>query len=843
MVHARLRYLILSSVSALFWPQLALAQMTPKVVDQSPVDTASGVSQRSIQGAPTSTQSRSDSTQAGLSDIIVTARRRSERLQSVPIAVQAVSGAEFAARGLSRAEDLIQSTPSLRTSPVSGRRTNVSYILRGISSDEGLISQDAAIGIYTDEVYNPRPVGINQQIYDVENIQVLYGPQGTLFGRNSTAGAVLFTSKRPTDRLEGEISATYGNYDRKELRGILNIPLTEDLAIRISGQRLKRDGYTKQILYDNGSPGRITGTRMIDNENISTLRGSVLWNPGKIFENILIGDYFRSSDRGANYKLWAARACHDPNLSSIPASEAFSPTAGPPIGCFYGNTPSAVFGGAPVNVAVGQGLGNYFDQLAQAHADGPRVNRSDVLTYTRSKAYGVANISTLELSDTLTLKNVFGYRHTDYSSIQEGDLTPLSIIEDGPRSGRSNSISDELQLQGRNFDGRLNWIIGLYGFQERGREQLVSIVFPQLQATPRNTINSKANNRSYSAFAQGTFKIIEALSLTAGVRYTIDKKRATQYDSFSDNRAVPGLISCYLADETATPLPLAECTSRSFDKTYRKPTYTLSLDYQLDRDTLFYVAHRQGYRSGGFNIRGTTPSSVGPFKPEVTKDVELGIKRDWRLWDGASARTNIAVYQTRYSNIQRSVAFVNERGVIVGSIVNAADAKINGFEINGAITPTRGLEISGFWGYVDGKYEDFQAIIAGVPVTSSPDFPNSKSTFGVTVTATPIDSDTVGRLALTANFSYQTKSFDDHALPDIEPESKVPGQGLLNLTVDWEHIAGSPVSAQAFVRNVLNKDYIQGNLSLQDVLGWSTRTYGEPRMAGLTLKYMFGARD
>lgn len=755
-----------------------------------------------------------DGAEARASDeILVTARRREERLQDVPITVQAFTPDMLSERGISRTEDLAQAAPSLSIqSAAQGRRDTPRFEIRGITSDEATLAQDTSVALYFDEVYQGRPAGVNQQLYDLENVQVLSGPQGTLFGRNSTAGAIIFTSKRPTSRFEGELSATYGNYDRRELRGIVNIPVTDNFKLRFSGQRLLRDGYTRDIGLN----------RRIDNVDAWTARGSALFDNGS-FSNLTIVDYFKSKDNLSNNQLTAVRPCTPRAGLPFPTNIL---AGSPPLGCLYGPVGNAILRTPDI-----------FAALAQKRALGIRTVAYDTPTFSRALAYGVSNVTTYQLSDNWTLKNILGHRYTKTSALLDLDGTPVHVSGTTARQ-RASTFSEELQLQGTLADNAINLVAGAFYFREKGNEYTATD--PLSQVNPTGTpaiIDADGVNISKSVYAQITynFPFLQGLSATVGGRYTWDIRKLEQLPT----SVVGPAQRCYYLD--AANVPLNPC-GRSLRTASNEPTWTLGLDYKVSRDVLLYVTSRRGYRAGGFTFRSARLSETQPFAPETVTDLEAGIKADWNLGGDVRLRTNVDAFQIWYNDIQRTVANRTVNNDIAARILNAAKAKIRGFEATANLSPVRGFDIGGFVGYVDAKHTEFAIEVNGAPVTlRDVPFTNSKWSYGVNLSMTPIETAEVGKVTFSANWAYRSEFFGPNSLPDIEPESRVPGQGLLNATINWENIAGSPISGQVFVRNLLNEDYIVGVLSLQNALGLTTRTYGEPRMFGLTLKYAFGS--
>ncbi len=715
----------------------------------------------------------------GTQDIVVTARRRSERLQDVPIAVQAFNEQKLQSRNIVRVDDLVNSTPSLKVANTSSGRTSPSYELRGISSLESLATQDAPVALYVNDVYVARPTGTNQQLFDIENVQVLLGPQGTLFGRNATAGAITISARKPGDKLEAEAHASYGNYDAVNFGGMVNVPVSDRLQIRVAGERSTRDGYTVDLN---------TG-KDYDNLNEYALRAGVRWAPLHSVENILIVDHYRSDDNGSNNILVAGRP-------GQPASRLY-PT--------------------------------FQTLLSQQKARGVRSVAYSADTFAHAKTWNVSNITTVNLTDTLVLKNIFGYHNVHTSVNNDLDGTTLSILEAAAEE-RSRTYSDELQLQGKAFDDRMTFIVGGFYFHEKANYFARSVTLVGFNPNNPGTTNTHAVNESYSVFAQATYDVpfLKGLAATAGARYSWDNRKADY-----DNPTVGVLARCRL-----TGLPAGSPCELTVEKSFRKPTWTLGLDYHIDPSKMVYIASRRGYRSGGFNPKAFSPREASPFQPETVTDVEIGFKGDWRI-GSTRLRTNIAAYDMRYDQIQRSVTSIVD-GVLTTTVVNAAKARIKGLEANVAFEPVHGFELSGYYGLVDAIHTRFDAVVNGVPTTlRNVPFGTARNSYGFTLALTPLDRENVARVTFTGSYNFQDSYFSPLQLPFFDAEAEIPKRQLVNFNLDFANIGGSRFSAQAFVKNAFNEKYVLGVTSVQSALGLTEFIYGEPRFYGVRLSYRF----
>jgi iron complex outermembrane receptor protein len=714
-------------------------------------------------------------TDTGFGDIIVSARRREERLQDVPIAVTAIAGDDLNKQSVTQITDLSRVVPGLSATAGGFGGGVPRFNIRSQVQFEQLITLDPSVGIYFADVAQARAHGTNAAFFDLASVEVLKGPQGTLFGRNTTGGAIVITPKAPTDALGGYIDATLGNYATRIVSGALNIPLSgETLALRLSGRIAKHDGYTY-------SPYAHTG---FDDENSQSWRASLLWKPTDSLRNLLIVNGYHAREHGTAFRL--------------------------------------------TNVLPGSTFATKAPQLLTYLADiGDRrlAGNEDPDSRTLTRTIGISNTTTLDVAG-VTLKNIFGYRHVKNSNNLDFDGSPFFIYV-APESIDEQQYSDEVQLLGKAFDDKLNWIVGGYYFRETGSETQRSTI----TVVPQDIIRTgSVRNESKSLFAQGTYDLgfVEGLSVTAGARYTWDD-RSLQQVGFN-------LLANTCLSTVAT---LPTCLSPEFSKSFHALTYTVNLDWKFAPNQLIYVAHRRGYRSGGFNLRANTPAQFRPFDPEYVKDVEVGLKADWDI-GGTKLRTNIAGYYQWYSDIQRSITFVDPAtGILTVSVVNAATAHVAGFEGEFRWLPIPNVEVSGNVAHSALRYSSFNQALAGGAVQDlsanrigfSPEWTGGGS---IRVTHPLIGS--AGSLALQGDIYAQSKM----QLADINvPFGTAAGYTTLNFRLEWNGILNTGISAAGYLRNATNRNYFNGGFAIAG-LGPIAKQYGQPRTFGIEVHVPFG---
>lgn len=777
-----------------------------------------------------------------IDDIVVTARRVQERLQDVPVAVTAVQGEALQQLGVTNAVDLRTVVPSLTVTNAAGRPATPLYSIRGQRGSDQVFTQDPPVTAYLDEVLITPVAGSNASLFDLENVQVLKGPQGTLFGRNTTGGAVLYTSARPKDEFSGKVEVGYANYDSWRANGFLNLPINEAIKLRAAVD------YRKQGGFGEVKAGPETGKDVSGYEQIAG-RLSLLIAPSSGFENLTIVGYSKWKDEGGS----AFRILDTP-----------APT---------GNA-NIVFN---TDLVASGNKGLLDAMIARQRAGGRFDIESSQPNGGMSEIWTVTNTTSLELSDTLTLKNIFGFRKLDTWDAVDYDGTILPILG-ATNSARAKTYSEEVQLQGTAFDDRLNYIFGVYYFDQRGiegtgtpfmdvRNQLPGTV--AFGGTARMQF-VRIVNQSFSGFGQFGYKLTDQLTFNAGLRYTTDRRKSdstvgtVSKTIFNNNHPVPA--TCEYRDANGAPLPATYADCRiAGSASFSKPSYLIGLDWKPDPDTLVYVAHRSSYRSGGFQSRpfdNTTATQT--FAPEKVKDLEVGLKRDWRLGADLGLRTNIAAYYQWYKDIQRSSTTLTPVGV--GNVVrNAASADIKGLEFESELRLGPIVRVAFNYAYIDAKYGNYPTLFYA-PTNPNADangfIPQDRSNFPFTyipkhqingnLIVTP-DIGDAGDLTLTANVYYQSKIYmgDDYynaaTLQFATNNAPLPndvfytqkGYMLVNARAQLDNIAGTGISAAVWGRNLFNKRYVDSAVLFQNSIGFGTGIYGPPRTYGIDLSFKF----
>ena len=735
--------------------------------------------------------------------ITVTARRRDEALDKVPASVSAFSTEQLAARSISTESDLQRAVPGL-TIRESLSSNQLNYSLRGQSVDAYSSSSPGVLPYFNEFQVTTTSA---TSFIDLESVQVIKGPQGTLFGRNTTGGAVLYGTAKPTNDLSGFAKARIGNYDLREGELVLNLPLVTDrVLVRLAGSILRRDGFMYDDLNDVD----------LGRDSAQTGRISVLLRPSDRLENITMFQY--NSTNGTN--------AGSPIFNVYPASVTaitYSPLGlGPGWPIYVAGNPGVDPAGL-ASFAAAQALRGPY--RVSFNSDSEHRGRSKILT----------NTTTFEASDDITLKNIVGYSYGRSADSTDVDGTPYAIYSNGLDELHDRQVfsakqwSEEFQLQGKAFDSRLEYIVGGYLGYEKKYFYIPTSFFDLRPLVPTVPGADKENvqiSKNQGLFVHGSYGINDQLKFTAGFRYTWEQVRANHLP-----RSLYGQLGF---------------APNGIRETFSKPSWNVGLEYQANSDLLLYVTHRGSWRSGGFNTNSQlAPGSIAVggalFLPETTKDIEAGLKYNGSLGN-TPLRFNVAAYNQWVDNIQRAV-YVNITTPIplgpTALTANVPQAKITGIELEAEIRPASWLTLGANFAYTDARFNKNIVTLFGVTTAFGP-FPDTPKTTGSIFAqiSVPLAGD-MGEMSFRGDFYSQSKFFYSSVNNTINPGSVLPGYSVANFRVNWNEISGSKVSAAFFVKNAFNKTYYTGGLALGSVLGLNTAIPGRPRMYGAEVSVNF----
>jgi iron complex outermembrane receptor protein len=739
-------------------------------------------------------------------DIIVTARRREESAQSVPISITAFGTEALRERSVRELGDITTLVPGIRFVHQGGG-SNMNITLRGLSRAPIGDGPNAVITYFADVPLNFQ--GSNISSYDLANIQVLKGPQGTLFGRNTIGGAVVVTPQGPTYDLQGYVQGSLGNLDFRDIEGALNIPIVDEkAAVRLAGKLSRRDGYTHNIGIG----------RDPDDRHQNSFRVSVLLEPTENLSNLTVLDYFRATEAGVANVLWRVvpgGVIRIPQLASFwdcHTANEFNPT------------PCAGF----------QPTRDIDDALANQQQVGPRQINASLAPNLFRKIWGISNKTELTFGD-ITLRNIAGYRNTRSDTDVDIDALPFfpPIIQ-GSQRFASKQYSNELQILGTALDGRLDFIFGgFYLYEDQGSPAGGRFNIASLGAPWISGFNDRRNKALFAQVGYDLSSLAQGLKLTAGYRYSWDSaKMCTVTSPGSTNN--PGVL------EDECP----DTAGHSFIRFKGKaPTWTLGLDWQATEKVLAYAVTRRGYREGGinapaFNSPGTAiliPYQT--FDPEKLTDIEIGLKAEWNV-GGVRGRFNIAAYRAKHSNVQVDLSTA---GVVAADDpaapqftaigANYGSRILKGIETELVIRPTRTLTISNNAAYNKTKFGELPPVpIPGlIPPPQAARSPKWATTTAVRweVPLRPLESD----LVLGADYYWQSRF--------AQQDGILPSYDSTNARLELNRIGGSAVDAAVFVRNVFDQENLIAGSAVLNSLGIYTASYQEPRVYGLEVRMRF----
>jgi iron complex outermembrane receptor protein len=758
-----------------------------------------------------------------LQEVVVSARRREERLEKVPVAVSALSAEALAEQKVMSETDLESSTPGLTVRQVS-TSNQFSFALRGQTQD-AFSGTSPTVLTYFNEFQSSGTT--STAFFDLQSVQVLKGPQGTLFGRNATGGAVLYEAVRPGRRLEGYLRVSGGNHAEAYGEGAINLPFGDVAALRLAGEYQKRDGLQHNLLLGMNPDS-------IDEKNG---RASLLLTPTGQLENLTTFQYGKYGGYSAAIRIsnaYPIGATHTSPLCIDPSSP----------GVCRLNTLAAELYGPPGSKVFGQfpspqlpGYNGIFDFINKQRSQGfYDVSANRTAAHDADQKL-VVNKTTYTFSKAAVLKNIIGYNKVVSRDYTDEDGSPYQLYTVGLNGGRSGEghtydtkqYSEELQLTGLLANDRLNYIIGgYYGRDDEGINlpTLVGADFTSIIGQPISgpfRVNYENQEISKAGYVQGSYELIHGMHVTAGFRETWEHVTVIHRRGCCD--VLPDDLYALAGVPNAT-------------QTLHKPSWTVGLDYQVTPDMLLYVTQRGSFRAGGFNGLISVPDPANPsgphrndeFRPETTWDVELGAKFAGRI-GGMPARFTVAAYDQTVKDIQRVVYFE------FGQTTNARKARTTGVEFEGQLELARWLQVGVNYAYTNARYMDGHGIVVGAagdihnvilgPFGDTPK--HSGSAYVRVVKELPGER---GQLVARGDVFAQSEFFYTNLADSYTPDTHIGGYSLMNLRLECNDIFGSKISVSAWGRNLVDKQYLVGGNSLGAVTGTNATLPGVPRTYG-----------
>jgi len=724
----------------------------------------------------------------GVQDIVVTAQKRSENIQSVPISVSAVSGEMVENMHAASLKDLQGAVPNVQINNFTNTPNSAVFTIRGI----GVIEPDPFAGntvsIVQDGVPQYFSMGALLDLFDVDRVEVLRGPQGTLFGANTTGGVVNVSTAQPTGEFGGKAEITYGNYNRLDIKAAVDIPLIDDmLAGKIAVMHTGRDGF-----YTNIVDGSDMGSR-----NVTALRSYLKYTPTTDLAVTLSGEYGRARN-GAPVVV----------NGSVPGDQLYVPAGTVYAGEKYGMYQSPCISAASPCKAPSK----YYS------ANDTVPDKSDMDTYRATLTIDWKNTAIGDITA------ITGYKHFKLTEYTDNDATanPANRL-DTYRHTTSWQLSQEVRTSVDVTDN-VNLLLGGF-YLKTHYDHFASLILDFALPGFSQHNRQDQDNWSGSLFAQTFVDITDKLRFQAGIRYTHEKtKMVAGTESFLD----PSGAGQFFGSPSIGGF-VAE-GSKSWDKLGWK----LGLDYKISKGVLLYGSYARGFKSGGFVGRISAPEDIGPFGPETVDTFETGLKADWfdrRL------RTNISAFYTIYKNMQVSQNYILDNGggatQISTSIFNAAKATIKGLELEVTAVPVDGLTLTGSLAYLDATYDKFLFFnslsgdyddLKGYRLQNSPKW---ASNLGATYEF-GLGS---GTATMGANYAYTSSKYLQNLIDP--PIARIQSTHLVRANLGWKPESGQ-WSIELWANNLLDKHYVEAatwNTGL-----FSQISYMPPREYGVSFR-------
>ncbi|HEX7852557.1 MAG TPA: TonB-dependent receptor [Sphingobium sp.] len=789
---------------------------------------------------------------SGPGDIVVTARRREESLQSVPVALSVLDSKTLDATGAFNVNRLQQQLPSVQF--FSSNPRNSAINIRGLGAPFGLTNDgiEQGVGFYVDQVYIGRIGASTLDFVDVERVEVLRGPQGTLYGKNTTAGALNITTKKPSFSPEGQAEFSLGNYHFVQLKATVSGPITDNLAVRLSGSGTRRDGTVQNVL---------TGTDLQRQDNVG-VRGSLLWKPTDTLDFTLSGDF----------NVQNPLCCVQYYARLAPTQRATTRQY---------NALAAAFGYRPPSY-------NAFD----------RVTDLDANINSRQEIGGVSLVANKDLGSA-TLTSVTAYRYWDWKPANDRDFTGLPITTVSQNPSQQRQFSQELRLAS-NGTNKLDYTVGAFFFTQTintqgsqvqgsaasrwlltGADSLDPRVLNGLTST--NTIHF--SNQSAALFGKLNWAATDKLHVQPGIRLNYDKKSGyydavvslqtgSPYDFVANADNVAALLNSKTgAAKTTLQNQLNTLAPQRYSPEFSDWNLSgdINVSYDFSRDVHGYATYAYSFKSGGINLSGLPLNSTSTgvdlttqtVKPEKVNNFEVGLKT--QFFD-RKLTLNVAGYWTEISDYQATVNN-NAVNVIRGYLANADKVRVRGFEFDGSVRPTEWLSLYSSGSYTDAKYVRFKnapcspertggtalpvdangnvigtPAAPGVPGNSLPYCDISGQVLpGVSKWAfsfggevhVPVGS-SQGQVYLGYDGSYRSRFSSN---PSPSDYMWIHGYSLSNFRVGYRE--GTKLNIFGWVRNAFNQNYYELLQTQSGSTGLIVGQPGDPRTWGLTVKTSF----
>lgn len=731
-----------------------------------------------------------------LEEVLVTAQKREQNLQEVPISITSLNAAELETKGITSITELEKSVPNTQFRASRATNSTLTAYIRGVGQQDPLWGFEPGVGVYVDDVYYARPQAAVMDVFDVERIEVLRGPQGTLYGKNTVGGAIKYITRKMTGEAEGKITAATGAYGQREMNISAQLPvISNELYIGGAFAKMERDGYGDVDTGYDINTGTYSNSVENYNKDVLVARVSVEYTPSDRVFIRLAGD--RTDD---NSNQPCGSQSNQSTLTHPANGESFTASSNP-------------FDGACGTSHVSNVENSGFSLTAQ-----------------------------YDLNETTTLKYVFAKREGETQQFIDFDGTPLDAF-DVPAKYTDDQKSHELQL---NYTiERLAVVAGLYYFTGNSAGAF-DVVLNGLGGTPYMdgshydiAIGGDVDTKSSSAYVNASYEILDNLTLTAGLRLTKDDKNSNIKNyAYNTNNSFPysqnqGSGFTYGDPNDDTLLSVTtDINDKEASKDWSELSPSVKLDWQINADIMLYISYAEGFKSGGFDMRGnatTNPNVAQGYDPETVETIEAGIKS--QLWDDR-LRLNFTVFDMDYTDMQLTVQTAQPAPVFFSSdVVNAGTAEIQGAELEALFQVTSGISTSLAIGHMNAELT--KVISAGVDVSDSWEMLNAPDWTGQFGINYERDLGSAGSLMLNTAVSYRdaSRNFNNVVCSCDQDKSYT----LVDASANW-YSADDHWTVSLYVKNLENKEYKTGGYNLGS---GELAFYGPPRTWTASVAYAF----
>lgn len=731
-----------------------------------------------------------------LEEVLVTAQKREQNLQEVPVSITSFNAAELENKGITTITELEKSVPNTQFRASRATNSTLTAYIRGVGQQDPLWGFEPGVGVYVDDVYYARPQAAVMDVFDVERIEVLRGPQGTLYGKNTVGGAIKYITRKMTGEAEAKITVAAGAYGQQDLNIAGQFPVIEnELYIGGAIARMERDGYGKVDTGYNINNATFNSSEENYNKDVLVARISAEYSPGDRLFIRLAAD---STDDDSN----------QPCGSQSSPTALTNPSNGQPF----------VISNNPFDGACGTS----------------HVSNVENSGFSLTVQY--------DLSETTTLKYIFAKREGETQQFIDFDGTPLDAF-DVPAKYADDQKSHELQL---NYTiDRLAVVAGLYYFTGNSAGAF-DVVLNGLGGTPYMdgehfdlAIGGDVDTESTSAYVNASYELLDNLTLTGGLRLTKDDKNSNiQRFSYNTTNSFPytqnqGTGFTFGDPSNDTLLAVAtDISDREASNDWSELSPSVKLDWQMNDDIMLYISYAEGFKSGGFDMRGnaaTNPNVAQGYDPEIVETIEAGIKSQL-LND--RLRLNFTIFDMNYTDMQLTVQTAQPAPVFFSSdVVNAGTAEIQGAELEALLQVTSGVSTSLSIGHMNAELT--KVLSGGVDVSDSWEMLNAPDWTGQVGVNYERDLGDAGSLMLNTAASYRdsSRNFNNVVCSCDQDQSYT----LLDASANW-YSADEHWTVSLFVKNIEDKEYKTGGYNLGS---GELAFYGPPRTWTASLAYAF----